>query len=88
MDTVANWIVECFNQKDYTMYANCEQVLLKELWGELSHKISTNCVSSTKFDSDTLRIRLSILAESYHSFMKGEGGDTLLMSLISSKRTK
>ena len=30
------------------MYANCEQVLRKELWGNLSHKMSTNCVSSTQ----------------------------------------
>ena len=28
-DTVANCIVDHFNQKDYTIYANCEQVLLK-----------------------------------------------------------
>ena len=34
VDTVANCIVECFNQKDYTMYANCEQVLLKGTLGE------------------------------------------------------
>ena len=39
--------------------------------------MSTNCVSSTEFDSDTLIIQLSILAESHHSFMQGEGGDTL-----------
>ena len=35
-DNVANCIVECFNQKDYTMYANYEQVLLKGTLGELS----------------------------------------------------
>ena len=29
VDTVANCIVEHFSQKDYTMYRNCEQVLLK-----------------------------------------------------------
>ena len=34
-DPVANYIVEHFNQKDYTMYANCEQVLLKGTLGEL-----------------------------------------------------
>ena len=33
VDTVADYIVECFNQKDYTMYANCEQVLLKVILG-------------------------------------------------------
>ena len=45
---LANCIVECFNQNDYTMFANCEQVLLKEFWGNLSHKMSTNSVSSTQ----------------------------------------
>ena len=45
---LANCIVECFNQKDYTMYANCETVHLKEIWGNLSHKMSTNSVSSTQ----------------------------------------
>ena len=58
------------------MYANCEQVPL-EFLGNLSHKISTNCVSSTEFDSDNLKIQLSILVESYHSFRQGEGGDTV-----------
>ena len=29
VETVANCIVEHFNQKDYSMYANCEHVLLK-----------------------------------------------------------
>ena len=33
--TVANCIVESFNQKDYSMYANCEQVLLKGILEEL-----------------------------------------------------
>ena len=46
VDTVAN--VEHFNQKDYTMYANCEQALLKGTLGNLSHKMSTNCMSSTQ----------------------------------------
>ena len=45
---LANCIVECFNQKDYTMYANCKKVHLKELWRNLSHKMSTNSVSSTQ----------------------------------------
>ena len=35
MDTIANCIVEHLNQKDYTMHANCEQVLLKGTLGEL-----------------------------------------------------
>ena len=35
--------------KGYTMYANCEQVHLKgTLGGNLSHKMSTNSVSSTQ----------------------------------------
>ena len=78
MDTVANCIEERFNQKDYIVYANCAHILLKGTSGNLSHKMSTNHVSSTELDSDTLRIQLSILAESYHSFRKDEGvGDTL-----------
>ena len=49
VDTVANSIVESFNENDYTMYANCEQVLLKgTLEGNLSHKMLTNCASSTQ----------------------------------------
>ena len=40
--------------------------------------MSTNYEFYTEFDSDTLRIQLPILAESYHSFRQGEGvGDTL-----------
>ena len=35
VDTVANCILEHFNQKYYTMYANCMQVLLKGTLGEL-----------------------------------------------------
>ena len=79
MDTVANSIVESFNQKDYTMYANCEQVLLKGTLGELvSQNVDQLCQFYTEFNSDTLWIQLSILAESYHSFRQGEGmGDTL-----------
>ena len=45
---LANCIVECFNQKDYTIYANCKKVHLKELWRNLAHKMSTNSVSSTQ----------------------------------------
>ena len=47
VDTVASCIEERFNQKDYTMYANCEQVLVKGALGKLSHKKFTNCVNST-----------------------------------------
>ena len=36
VDTVANCILGHFNQKVYTMYANCEQVLLKGTLGILS----------------------------------------------------
>ena len=45
MNSVANSIEKHFYQKDYTMYANCEQVFL---WGNLSHNMKTNCVSSTQ----------------------------------------
>ena len=47
VDTVANYIVECFNQKDY-LCMQTEQILLKETLGALVHKMSTNCVSSTQ----------------------------------------
>ena len=63
VDTVANCIVEHYNQKYCNMYANCEQVFLKGTLGELSHKMSTNCVSSTQsltLITDTWRIQLSI----------------------------
>ena len=33
VDTVANCIIERFNQKYYNMYVNCEQVLLKDTLG-------------------------------------------------------
>ena len=43
--TAANCIVEHFNQKDYTMYASCEQVLLKGTLGELaSQNVDQLCV--------------------------------------------
>ena len=78
VDTVANCIAECFNQNDYTIYANCEQVLLKENWGGLvSQNVNQLCEFYTEFDSNTLQIQLSILAGSYHSFRQGEGSDTL-----------
>ena len=55
VDTVANCIVEHFNQKDYTMYANCEQVLLKETLRELvSQNVDQLCEFCTEFDSNTL----------------------------------
>ena len=60
-----SFLVEYFNHKNYTMYANCEQVLLKGTLGELvSQNVDQRCEFYTKFDSDTLRIQLSILAES------------------------
>ena len=69
------------------MYANCEQVLLKELWGEpLLQNVDQLCKFCTEFDFDTLRIWLSILAESYHSFRQGEGSDTLLDFLKKNKK--
>ena len=35
VDTVAICIVQHFDHKDYTIYANCEQVLLKGTSGKL-----------------------------------------------------
>ena len=76
MDTVVNFLVE---HLDSTMYANCEPVLLKRTLGELVLKnVDLLCEFYTEFDSDTLRIPLSVLAVSYHSFRQGEEvGDTL-----------
>ena len=55
VDTAANCIVECFIQKDYTMYANCEQTLLKTTLGKLvSQNVDQPCEFYTEFDSDTL----------------------------------
>ena len=48
MDTEANRIVECFNQKDTSCMQTVSRFFWKELWGKLSHKMSTNCVSSTQ----------------------------------------
>ena len=49
------------------MHANCEQVLLNGTLGELiSQNVNQLCEFYTEFDSDTLRIQLSVLAESYH----------------------
>ena len=51
VDSVANCIVEHFNQKDYTMYANYEQVRLKEPLGELISKyIDQLCEFYSEFD--------------------------------------
>ena len=62
MDNEANSIVEHFNQKDYTMYANCEQVLLNGTFGKLvSQNVNLLCECYTEFDSDSLRIQLSII---------------------------
>ena len=48
-------VVERLNQKDYTMYANCEQVLLKATLGELvSQNVDQLCEFYTEFDSDNL----------------------------------
>ena len=78
VETVASCIEEHFNQKDYTMYANCEQVLVKGALGKLdSQKVDQLCEFYTEFNPDTLRIQLSIMAECYHSFNQGEGVDTL-----------
>ena len=78
VDTVANCTLEHFPQKDYTMYANYEQVHLKETLGEfVSQNVNHLCEFYTEFDSDTLQIQISILAESNHSFRQSEGGYTL-----------
>ena len=51
VDTVANCIVEHFNKKDYTRYANCEQVLLKRTLGELvSQNVNQLCEFYTELD--------------------------------------
>ena len=64
----------------------CEQVLLKGTLGGLSSQnVDQPCKFYTEFGSDTLRIQLSILAESYHSFRQGEGVGDTLHNLISSK---
>ena len=78
VDTVASCIEERFNQKDYTMYANCEQVLVKGALGKLvSYNVDQLCEFYTEFDPDNLRIQLSIMAECYKSYTQGEGADTL-----------
>ena len=70
VDTVANCIVEHFNQTDFTMHANCEQVLLGEF---VSQNVDQLCEFYTEIDSDILQIQLSLLTESYHSFRQGDG---------------
>ena len=84
VDTAANCIVECFIQKDYTMYANCEQVLLKGTLGNLSHKMSTNCVSSMQ-SLTLIHYKFSYL---YWQSPITEGIIYCIMSLISSKKKK
>ena len=76
---VANCIVECFYQKNYAVVANCEHFFLKGTLGELvSQNVDQLYEFYTEFDSDTLAIQQSILAESYYSFSQGKGmGDTL-----------
>ena len=88
--TVANCIVESFNQKNYILYANCEQVLLKGIWGNLSHKMLTNCVSSTQ-SLTLISYEFSYLYWQSHITISGKVEAWLIhciMSLISSKRIK
>ena len=71
---------------DYTTYAN--RFSEWNFGGLVSQNIDQLCEFNIEFVSDTLWIQLSILAESYHSFRQGEGGDTLHNLFISSKWTK
>ena len=49
-----------------------------DLWGNfISQNVNQLCEFYTKFDSDTPQIQLSKLAEFYHSFRQGDGGDIL-----------
>ena len=76
VDTVANCHIVSINRITPCMQT-VSRFFPKELWGNLSH---------TEFDSDNLRIQLSILAESYHNFRQGEAWLIYcIMSLISSK---
>ena len=71
------------------MYANCEQVHLKGTLGKLvSQNVDQLSDFYTEFDSDMLQIQLSILAESYHSFRQGEGGDALHNAIDLVKRNE
>ena len=72
------------------MYADYEQVLRKGNLGELVLQNSDQCEFYTEFDSDSLRIQLSILAEFYHSFRQGGGGYTLhnVVDFLNKKRKK
>ena len=55
VDTVANCIVEHFNQKNHIMYANCDQVHLKRTLGEfVSQNVDQLCQFHTEFNSNTL----------------------------------
>ena len=64
------------------MYANCEQVLKGTLGGLVSQNVDQLCEFYMEFDSDTLQIQLSILAESYHSFRQGEGVGEILHNVV------
>ena len=94
MITVANCTVECFHEKDYTMYANGEQVLLKGTLGELvPQNLDQLCEFYTEFDSDTLRILLSNWQTqiTVSGKVKGVGyriHNVVDFLLISSKRAK
>ena len=72
------------------MYADYEQVFLKGNMGELVLQNSDQCEFYTEFDSDSLQIQLSILAEFYHSFRQGGGGYTLhnVVDFLKKKKKK
>ena len=88
VDTVANCIAKCFNLKDYSMYANCDQVLLKELWKILSHKRSTNYASSTQSLTLILYEFSYLYGRVLSQFQAGEGGDTLHDAIDFLKKNK
>ena len=88
VDTVANYIVECFNQKNYTMYANWAGSSERN-FGDFSYKMSTNYMSSTH------KLTLIPYEFSYLYWQspitvsgKVKGVVHCIMSLISSNRTK
>ena len=89
MDTVANCIVYCFNQKDNTIYAYYEQVLMKGNLGVLVLKNSDQCVSSTQsltlilYEFSYLYWQNSITVSG-----KVEEVTHCIMSLISTKEKK
>ena len=60
------------------MFAKCEQVLVKGALGTLvPQNVDQLCEFYTEFEPHILRIQLSLMADSYHSFTQGEGVDTL-----------